>query len=100
MNNGIGITPQQVKQEAQELLKLSQTLREILTNAGAKMKTLNNVYQSEKANEILQKFNNLSTKFETFSNEIGEYSQFLTNSADTYLKVESATESGTSYMAN
>lgn len=89
MNNQIKITMPEVSLAAANMRSLNAQLDETLNSISHEMNELNNIWQSDGANQIISKFRTFANRFVLESETIEDYCKFLDLTASTYGSLES-----------
>lgn len=85
----IKISLQEVEHLQQRLGVLNQSMKEVLEQAKQAMNGLSQTWQSDGSEQIRQRFNQLSNRFDTMNTQIDGYRLFLLKTIETYDGLES-----------
>lgn len=88
MDNQIKISLEEVKEAAGQLKSINFQMNDILMSCKQEMSSLASIWQSKGSDEIRQRFENFSLKFEELKETIDQYARFLDMSASSYENVE------------
>ena len=89
MDNQIKITMSDVSATSANMRSLNAQLDETLNNISHEMNELNNVWQSDGANQIVSRFKTFASRFVSESQTTEDYCKFLDLTVNTYGSLES-----------
>ncbi len=84
MPNGLTVSPEVLKERASEIRKQVQSMNEILNSVSQEFAKIPDSYAGEAANALVNKYNNLKKRYDSFTESMESYATFLDKTAETY----------------